>query len=398
MPNNRAAISGRYSNNQILTTVDFTSQTVGGLTSMPSNLQCARSSTTDTVQTSDQTVSASLAANVARIGQRTSSSATRGLVIEESRVNRCCASEEISAWSSASLQATRTDNVAASPNGATTADQIQWTGTAGYNGCYASESLAGTAAATYQMTYWVKHVTMGDSMQSQSPTNASGTVNTTPSLVWTRYTGSGTAGAGGEQFLAVKANGALLPNVYLWGAQSEEGSFATEYTPNPNKNPSAANVTRAGERIFTAVPASWMEGSRVSLYVKAIPKGSSTQYANNMRLWTVDGSNYCEINKTTRLITMVVGGNSFVSSEAVSWSALDTVEFWTEGGGTAIQSVMAYRVNGGTTIRLGTSNGAMGAITATTVDFCCNGTSNQLTSWIQTLTAYRAGGRPSWVG
>lgn len=400
MPNNRSSISGRYYNGPTLASVDFTAQTVGGMATLPSNLLCARSSTTDTVQTSDTTVSVRLGANVGRIGQRTSSSSTRGLVIEESRVNRLNATELVNLWASASFTGNRTTNYAAAPDGQITADRAQWTGTVGYNGLYADTLNAGTPATTYQASIWIKHLWVGgDALQLQSPTNGTGTLNTdSTQSSWQRYVTSATSGAGGESFIAIRANSTLLPDVLAWGVQSEEAAFATEYIPNDINPPTTGTATRAGERIYTLTTSDWLNSSRLGLYVKLQPKGSSSQYTANMRLWTIDASNYCEIDKTTRLITMVIGGNSFVGSEALSWAANDTVEVWTEGGGTTIQSVMAYRVNGGTTIRLGTSNGAMGNVSATSLDFCCNGTSNQLTSRINQLSAYRAGSRPSWVG
>ena len=83
-----------------------------------------------------------------------------------------------------------------------------------------------------------------------------------------------------------------------WGVQSEEAAFATEYIPNDINPPTAGTATRAGERIYTLTTSDWLHSSRLGLYVKLQPKGSSSQYTANMRLWTIDASNYCEIDKT----------------------------------------------------------------------------------------------------
>jgi hypothetical protein len=354
------------------------------------------------VQTSDQTVATGIGVDVARIGQRTASSTTRGLVFEESRTNELLNGSDLATGGGGATRVTGfgapvITSGFADPAGGSLAVRVQ--AASGTNGL--SESSGTSTSSTNTGSMWLRAqsgtgVAGSDLFRSVSPRVGDATLLTTS---WARVAITGTptaefvaiAPVDGRDWSAVGGATAGARDVQVAFVQREAGAFGTEYIIT-----TAAAATRAGERLFVSSGSSLVSGGRLSLELKAIPKGSRSAYSAVIRLWTVDANNYAEIAPATGIITVKIGGVSN-TTDAIDWAANDALELWIAAGGSQ-STVIKYRINGGAQRRLTVTGAALSTLTVSgAIDLLCNGTSNQFTVWVQTLSAYASGRAPTWA-
>jgi len=134
------------------------------------------------------------------------------------------------------------------------------------------------------------------------------------------------------------------------------------------------------------------------MYAKIIPKNSSandnTLLNTNRRLYTIDANNYAHWTGANWIVA--VGGTTY-SVTSVAWTMLDVLELFIvvkNGSKVRLQS----RINGGSVTDVQSTGTVAGTYAPSgSVDLLCNGTDMQLTSWIQRLTFYPFGSRPSWA-
>jgi len=366
-------------------------------------------SSSETVQTSDTTVlSSGLTANVPRIGQRTSSSTTRGIVLEESRTNLFPQCRQIIVSPLTAGTVTSTSDSFTAADGATVNRNRCQPASGGESPYYAGGSFA---AACFSA--WVRsgngstnswQIAVGDG--TGNTRGVGGTVGPTWQRAIVTCTGcssiacvpvdgrnwTGGPGAGARDAAADLMQAELIGSTF-------PGRFATEVVISD-----ATSTTRLGERLWHPTGSALVDGGRFTALWAVIPKGDSSNYntssiANQkIRLVTFGASDYIEWDASTHKISVVVGGSAWTPTTVVTWSQFDLLELFVGMGSASINSIAKYRLNGGSVVDLGNSGSAQGALSpGSTADLLCNSTSNQFTCWFQHFSAFKSGQKPSWA-
>lgn len=144
-----------------------------------------------------------------------------GLLIEEARTNILLHSENMSAWFVGSGSSV-TANQAVAPDGTTTADRVQH-GSVGSS--YLQQNVT-TPGVTYTISIYAKAVTPGTNDQFTFQLGLTSNIFTATDK-WQRFTFTDTAF--GTSIYLNNGNDNFATDVYFWGAQIEEGDFATSY-------------------------------------------------------------------------------------------------------------------------------------------------------------------------
>lgn len=371
-----------------LWTVDFASFAAGNYAALPMGLALARASDGHSVQTGPNTVALIGAGNnLARLGRRGSTD-PMALVFEHASTN-ITALRAMSGGAWLDGNATQGADVVG-PDGATLAHAFSAT-----NAQFSDFHTQGASlvnAATYTGSIWTRASTAGVKdtcgfwiQLGTATANASGTLTET----WERRQCTQTANGTAHQVVpvdgrAVGGLSAAARDAYVDFCQLEAGKICTEWVPTG---------TRAGERLYTTYPS--VSQGKLRLELDLQPKGARADYASAIRVWTL-GSDYAEINPTTGVMTISIGGETNTTA-AMNWAANDRVRLWIASGGGAA-SVVSYKVNNGATASPAITGDPLGNLTALgTPDLLCNGTSNQFTAWVRSVSALRPGKTPAWL-
>jgi hypothetical protein len=389
----------------ILASWDFTVLPAGEQASMPTGLTFTRASGGYTVRTGSSTVVQGLtASDRARVG-RTSDAHNLALILEHASTNRIIRPNEpstaIPPWITAGTSGMTWTTGQSDPAGGTEAWRIQ--NTTGTICHYQNTTSAFSTGQALTASLWVREGSAGGLFQLRL--NQGGglvAVGGSAGSVWRRVRATFVAIANAVGQLVpssgqvLTANGGIAAgarDAICWNPQVELGRIATEHITT-----TTAAVTREAEHMHADDGAALSSGGRVSMAVRLRPKGAPTDYLANPRLWTLDASNYCEVNATTGAVVVVIGGAAYTTASAATWAADDLVDLWVEAGGGTSNTVVKYRVNEGAAATLGTSASPQGSVTpAGPLDLCCNSTANQFTSRIETIAFYRSGQAPAWA-
>lgn len=145
---------------------------------------------------------------------------------------------------------------------------------------------------------------------------------------------------------------------------------------------------RASERLYHASAGDLLDGGRLSFEVTFVAGQTPTGYAYSPRLFTTDAGDYAEIDHTTGRLVVVVDGDTWSPTTALSWAQYDVVTIAVACGGGTEYSQAAYAINAGITVDLGASTSVQAALSASTIDLLCNGTSQVLEGWLQRARSF----------
>jgi hypothetical protein len=382
----------------LLFSADFTMQSVGGGSVSSYGLSFERASSGYSVRTGTSTVATggTISSNdVPRFGHVLDADPI-ALVLEEARTNVITHSNDYSNafWSvTATRTAGKTD-----PAGGTNASRIQ----AASGSFFLGETAASGSSANWSASAWFRSDSGTQSPNANLYRPTAGRVGSSVSFstAWGRAAISATGVSDFGSYVPVdgrdwSAIGGLVAgahDVHVYGAQRETAKFTSELI-----NTSGASLTRAGERLYRSTGSSLLTATgALRFYAKLRPKGSSAQYASDMRFWHVDANNHAEVVASTGAVKITIGGTAYTAAVAATWAANDLVEFWLAAGGGSLATVVKYRVNGGSVTTLSTSSPpTQAAITiSSTCDLLCNGTSNQFTSRVERIECYPNGSAP----
>ena len=354
-----------------------------------------------TVQTGPDTMVTGIASNTARIFD--GGSGRHGLRFEESRTNVIADARNPAAasWSAGSF-VTTTTSYTSGPDGSTSGTYND-VSSGGYGRYYA----LGTRTGPYTGSVWVRQGALASVYRVDNNnwiTAGNGTTvtgNTTSS--WQRVAATYTYANNAAGFVpndardtsAIGGGTAVALHVVTDLNQVEAGAFPTEVIVT-----SGGSASRAGERLATtAAASSWIQSSkRFAFEVRLQPEGARSEYGSTpLRLWTLGASDYAELNPASGVITVVSGGVSNTTSAGLNWNRNDEVEIYIAAGGGTTTSVM-MRVNAGAPWTATVTGSALtGSAPATSMDLLCNGTSNQFSAAVRSVTAWSAGYKPAWV-
>lgn len=258
----------------------------------------SRTSAATYVNSAGNVVSAS--ANVARFDYDPATLAPKGLLIESQRTNLLLRSEEFDNASWGKVSVTVTANSTVSPNETADADTIGTSSTSGY----IEQAVSFTGDGEKSVSIFLKAGTSGTSLFQVRDTTA-GVTRGSATITWTAGVPSAVAGSGGtvqgvDAFpngfyrirllcagvVAANANryrlqpdsGAGTGTVIAWGAQAENGSYATSYIPT-----AGSQVTRTADVASIVAPnfAPWYNQSE-GTFVVEVDSYTNSGGHNNM--------------------------------------------------------------------------------------------------------------------
>jgi hypothetical protein len=392
--------------------VDFTSLAAGvlaGGASAGSALELATGcrltrASAATVQTSANTINVTPGVDAARIG-RFSAQDALALVIEGAGQNLLGGPRAPTASPWTNGTGATTPNATAGPDGSVLA--LRATPASGQLGQQQTVTVA--AGAPIACSMWCKsvvgaapnsqcQVAFGDSASMDIARTIVGPQNVVSTIGpgWMRFWVISAGNASNQASIVYNdgrnwtSKGGLVAgprDAYLDFPQIELGQFLTE----------AMLVDRAGDHFWHPDAASLVSAARFSPRFRFRPKGASNQYASNMFLWNYDADNQAWINCSTRTLNVKIAGATWTAS-AMTWSAGDIVDLQIAAGDGASQSMAKYRIGDGAVISLGTSGSPQAAFSPTgAIDLFCNGTSNQLSAYVERADFYRSGRLAYWA-
>jgi hypothetical protein len=210
-------------------------------------------------------------------------------LLEPQRTNLFPYSENFSEWSSLS-NAVVTDNFITSPDGTQNASKFTFDGTLN---CRVEKEIAVTNGNEYTFSIWLKNDNLSDPTQVWLAFSTFGQGQyITVTNEWQRFTTTQTAN-GSNEYPRIQTN--EIGSIFAWGAQFEEGSYATSYIPT-----SGSTVTRSADVANNSGNADLINSTEGVLYADFYAE------ANNTEKWITlsDGTS------TNRIIVYIPAANT----------------------------------------------------------------------------------------
>ena len=333
-------------------------------------------------RTADQVITTSSAYYGPRIDYDPNTLAVKGLLIEEARTNQNKSSADIAGAGWTAGAGVTIGAATTAPDGTSNAKLYQSTGALDWLYNTSAVAIASPFASSVYLKYggtgrWFILSSYGTGgaqlwidllngvIGTSSNWSGIGTV-ITPTITpinngWYRLTLGTSAGATHNylQINSVDADNSIVQangTVYVWGAQTEAGSFATSYIPT-----AAASVTRAADVVqFTGAALTALQGSAGTAILQSTSlNGSSPAAITNL----IRGTNSILYRDTTGKTGTTNGTTALLTAAAPTWNAaLRNGLSWTAGGRTlqftgGATATDANAVSNGGTLYLGSNNG-----------------------------------------
>lgn len=362
----------------------FTSLTPGAHASIPS-VSVTRASSA-TVQTGTSTL-AHAAVDEARVGRESDADAP-ALLIEESSTNTVLHSSAVANVSWGRFGGpTLATGTTLGPDGSTLCDTIEDSDAGAFVEVYRSNL---NFFAGQYFSAWVKRLSGSTGLIDRHDTAVAVPSGSEWQRVKAGYVASGVGGAFGIIPAGLIGNlNVPTGKVAVYGAQADGKKFPLSAKPTEG-----SSATCAGDHV--SIPGSAIRAGRLSLLLRCRPLGARADYDHALRVATASAATWVEIDQATGALSVCVQGELWESFSAISWGAGDTLELWVEAGGGTVASSAAYRLNGGTAISLGQSDSTQPACVLSDtdrVDVLCRRSSQQLSSWLESVRTTR----PAWA-
>lgn len=251
----------------------------------------------------------------------------RGMLIEEQRTNLFIRSDNFAGWSSSSVTVSVDSTVA--PDGTTTADTL----TSAVSTAYVFQNAPFTGDGTKSVSVFLKAGTSTNTAIQLRDTTTPATARALVNVTWSGGVATAVATVGtvegldpypnGWYRLRILAPGIIAANanqlriqpdtitspgtgsVIAWGAQAENGAFATSYIPTV-----ASQVTRTADQASIVAPmfAPWYNADEGSIVVSCSPIvvdndiafsiSSSVGYGNSIYVPADSGSQFIVVNSS----------------------------------------------------------------------------------------------------
>jgi hypothetical protein len=306
-------------NDTILTSTVGT-HTIEGLANLTS-LGILRNGDTDITITNISVIEITEDTNIPRIDY---TNGTGSLLLEPQRTNLINYSEDFSqsVWVKTGL--TVNENKILSPSGSLDADEVDITAA---NAHYLFDTISVSASTNYTFTFYVKKGTATDvSYSILNATNFTNIVNTTSyfneisDTDWTRISVEFTTPSGCTSIRTYPLrDGSSTGTVYIWGAQLEEGSYATSYIPT-----NGSIATRLADVCNNSGSSDLINSAEGVLYAEIAALVNDSNYK---AISVSDGSHSNRVQFSLRLNTIAafvsVGGSSQYSHTETVANILD---------------------------------------------------------------------------
>lgn len=276
----------------------------------------------------------------------------KGGSFENSRINLLLGSEEFDNARWIKNTGTITVNQTTSPSGTLTADLYTLSGDpfrivldyAGTNATYTESIYVKAVSGTFNVTLRLKN-------RASDIIVGTNTVSVN-SDSWTRVSSTGTTDGGnsGVRFDLLVGNN----NVYIWGAQLEEGAFASSYIPT-----TTAAVTRAAD-ILSYPTAGNLNAAAGAIYLEFTPEHAPSGTIFLFGSY-VDSDNYTAIlhNATSLIARKRIAGTNYdatIANAFVSGTAYKIAVTWGSSGlNIAVAGVLGTANSNSTAAQLGTT-------------------------------------------
>jgi len=197
-------------------------------------------------------------------------------LIKTSAVNLLTYSEQFDQWDAGS-NTTITTNAIAAPDGSMTADRAQFPAT---SSTFVRQQNVISLSTQYTGSVWVKAVTPGtnDQFSFQFGSGSGSSIAFfTATSEWQRVSATVTSVTAGN-FIINNSGDTFASDIYIWGAQLEEGTTATDYIPT--------GATISGAPRFDHDP---VTGESLGLLIEE-ERTNYVSYSNDFTQWVRAGN------------------------------------------------------------------------------------------------------------
>ncbi len=318
---------------------------------MPSGVTFTRASTAKYFDVSGTMQSA--AANAPRWDYNPTSHALNGLLIEESRANVCLWSADLShagVWTVTGITSaapTVTANQTAAPDGTVTAARLVFPAVSAAGGASIDFQQPTMTAAAYAFSVYLKGNAGGEQLYlivEDGTASVFYKLRVTLTTAWQRFTLTTPALTAAQWNIAIGADlrdatqtSTPAQTIFAWGAQVEQGAFATSYIPT-----TAAAVTRAADACSLTDAALFLGAAGKTIQVEgmamqAMPAGQDGYWAslhdatptNLLQLITPPSSSSIRTVVYIGTVTYANGADTAIGAEpAVFKAALANGTVW----------------------------------------------------------------------